>query len=186
MHKGISLQATYTYSHSIDDASSVGGSGNSIAQNDQNLGAEESNSSFDRRHTLSGNFVIEPPFGPNRAFLNKGGVMAKILDGYSISGNFTFASGNFATPTYRRHAGGDCGGRAAIRCVPTGSRQSITGRRHAEEWFNTGGVRSTRRAAGQPTATRRATRSSFRERSRSAGRSRARSRSARRAAWRCG
>ena len=27
MHKGISLQATYTYSHSIDDASSVGGSG---------------------------------------------------------------------------------------------------------------------------------------------------------------
>ena len=38
MHKGIALGATYTYSHSIDDASSVGGSGNSIAQNDQNLG----------------------------------------------------------------------------------------------------------------------------------------------------
>ena len=54
MHKGVSLQATYTYSHSIDDASSVGGSGNSIAQDDQDLGAEESNSSFDRRHSLSG------------------------------------------------------------------------------------------------------------------------------------
>jgi hypothetical protein len=102
LHKGISLQATYTYSHSIDDASSVGGSGGSIAQNDQNLGAEESNSSFDKRHVLSGNFVIEPPFGPNRAFLNKGGVMAKILDGYSISGNFTFASGSFATPHFIR------------------------------------------------------------------------------------
>ena len=71
MHKGVALGATYTYSHSIDDASSVGGSGsNSIAQNDQNLGAEESNSSFDRRNSLSGNFVIEPPFGPNQAFFN--------------------------------------------------------------------------------------------------------------------
>jgi hypothetical protein len=101
MHKGVSLQATYTYSHSIDDASSVGGSGNSIAQNDQNLGAEESNSSFDRRHSLNGNFIIEPPFGPNRAFLNKGGVWAQILDGYSISGNFTFASGGYASPPTR-------------------------------------------------------------------------------------
>ena len=47
---------------------------------------------------LSGNFVIEPPFGPNRAFFNKGGVFAAILDGYSISGNFTFATGAYASP----------------------------------------------------------------------------------------
>jgi hypothetical protein len=98
MHKGISLQGTYTYAHSIDDASSVGGSGGYTAQNDLDLAAEESNSSFDRRQTLSGNFIIEPPFGPNRAFLNKGGVWAKILDGYSISGNYTFATGGYASP----------------------------------------------------------------------------------------
>ena len=54
MHKGVSLQATYTFSHSIDNASSVGGSGSSIAQNDLDLAAEESNSSFDRRHVLNG------------------------------------------------------------------------------------------------------------------------------------
>ena len=71
---------------------SVGGSGNSIAQNDQNLGAEESNSSFDRRHSLTGNFVIEPPFGPNRAFFNKGNRTSKIMDGFNISGTFTFSS----------------------------------------------------------------------------------------------
>jgi hypothetical protein len=102
MHKGISLQGTYTYAHSIDDASTVGGggSGGTVAQNDLDLGAEESNSSFDRRQTLSGNFIIEPPFGPNRAFLNKGGVWAKILDGYSISGNYTFATGAYASPTF--------------------------------------------------------------------------------------
>jgi trimeric autotransporter adhesin len=100
MHKGVSLQATYTYSHSIDDASSVGGSGNSIAQNDQDLNAEESNSSFDVRHSLSGSWILEPPFGPNRAFLNKGGVWAAILDGYSVSGTYAFATGTYATPQY--------------------------------------------------------------------------------------
>jgi hypothetical protein len=100
LQKGVSLQATYTYGHSIDDASSVGGSGNSIAQNDQNLGAEESNSSFLQRQNLTGNWVYEPPFGPNRAFLNKGGLLAKIFDGYSISGAFTFATGSYLTPSY--------------------------------------------------------------------------------------
>jgi len=137
LHKGVSLGGTYTYSHSIDDASSVGGSGNSIAQNDQNLGAEESNSSFDKRHSLNGNFIIEPPFGPNRAFLNKGGVLARILDGYSISGNFTFASGGWATPTY--------GGTAAEIAAGAGNSlrpnrvpgQPIAGAGMLKSWFNT-------------------------------------------------
>jgi hypothetical protein len=100
MHKGVSLSAAYTYSHSIDDASSVGGSGGYTAQNDLNLAAEESNSSFDRRHSLNVGFMLEPPFGPNRAFLNKGGVWAHILDGYSISGTFTTSTGGFASPQY--------------------------------------------------------------------------------------
>ena len=101
MHKGIALGATYQYSHSIDDASSVGGSGGgTIAQDDADLGAEEANSTFDHRHTLTGTFVIEPPFGPNRAFFNRGNVWSKIMDGYSISGNFNFSSGGFGTPSY--------------------------------------------------------------------------------------
>jgi len=136
MHKGISLQATYTYSHSIDDASSVGGSGNSIAQNDRNLGAEESNSSFDKRHVLNGNFVIEPPFGPNRAFLNKGGVMSKILDGYSISGTFTFASGSFATPTYSGTAAEIAAGANSLR-PNRDFTQPIPGAGTLKSWFNT-------------------------------------------------
>ena len=111
MHKGVSLQATYTYSHSIDDASSVGGSGGTIAQNDQDLGAEESNSSFDRRHVLSGNFVIEPPFGPNRAFFNKGGVCGEDSRRLLHLGQLHVRVGRFQTPIVRRHGVGDCGGR---------------------------------------------------------------------------
>ncbi len=138
MHKGVALQATYTYSHSIDNASSVGSSGSgTIAQNDQDLAAEESNSSFDRRHVLNGNFVIEPPFGPNRAFLNKGGVWAKILDGYSISGNFTFASGMFQTPSFANTATEIAAGAASSLRPNRVPGTSIKGAGTHTEWFNT-------------------------------------------------
>jgi hypothetical protein len=137
LHKGISLQGTYTYSHSIDDASSVGGSGSSIAQNDRDLGAEESNSSFDKRHVLNGNFIIELPFGPNRAFLNKGGVMAKILDGYSISGNYTFASGGFTTPTYSGTSAEIAAGAGNSLRPNRVPGVPITGAGMLKSWFNT-------------------------------------------------
>jgi trimeric autotransporter adhesin len=152
MHKGVALSAVYTYSHSIDNASSVGGSGNSVAQNDQDLGAEESNSSFDRRHSLTGNFVIEPPFGPNRAFLNKGGVFAKILDGYSISGSFTFASGGYTTPTYALTSAEIKAGAPNSLRPNRAPGVSITGPQTHLEWFNTAAfVPAPLDALGNPT-----------------------------------
>jgi hypothetical protein len=105
LEKGISLAATYTYSHSIDDASSFGGaSAVSSVQNSADLAAEESNSSFDQRHKLVGTWIGELPFGPNRAFLNQGGWASHVLDGFDVSGNFTFASGKFYTPQYESTA----------------------------------------------------------------------------------
>jgi hypothetical protein len=100
LEKGVSLQATYHYGHSIDNASSIGGTTPTVAQNDQNLNAEEGNSSFDVRHQVTGNWVLELPFGPNRAFLSKGGAWSKALDGFSLSGDFTFATGTYFTPHY--------------------------------------------------------------------------------------
>ena len=64
--------------------------------------------------------------------------MAKILDGYSISGNFTFATGRlrdavvFADRRLRSRRA------RAVRCGRTGSPgQSITGPQTHLEWFNT-------------------------------------------------
>ena len=51
------------------------------------------NSSFDMRQKLTGNWVFELPFGPNRALLSRGGFWSKALDGFSVSGDFTFAYG---------------------------------------------------------------------------------------------
>jgi hypothetical protein len=98
--KGIAIGATYVYSHSIDDASGVGGAVGTPIQNFYALQLEEGNSSFDQRHNLSGNWLIELPFGPNRAFLNQGGLASKLLDGFSLSGTFTFATGTYYTPQY--------------------------------------------------------------------------------------
>ena len=70
LHDGIAMGATYTYCHSIDNASSIGGNGGTglvVAQNWQDLLAEESNSSFDIRHQVTGNFLYELPFGPDDA-----------------------------------------------------------------------------------------------------------------------
>ena len=136
LQKGISLQATYLYGHSIDDASSIGGGTSVVAQDPNNLGAEEGNSSFDIRHQVSGNWVFELPFGPNRAFLAKGGLMSKALDGFSISGNYAFSSGSYYTPNYvgtvQETATGVTGSQRPDRnfAVP------ISGGQTFGQWFN--------------------------------------------------
>jgi hypothetical protein len=136
LHKGVSLQASYVYSHSIDDASSVGGSGGSIAQDDQNLGAEESNSSFDVRHKVTGSWIWEPPFGPNRAFLNKGGFWSKFLDGYSVSGAYTFATGTFATPQYSGTPAEIAAGAQGSLRPNRNFTEPIHGAETLKSWFN--------------------------------------------------
>ena len=100
MQKGIALGGTYQYGHSIDNASSIGGTQQTVAQNDMDLNAEEGNSSFDVRQKVTGNWVFELPFGPNRAFLSRRGFWSKALDGFSVSGDFTFATGTYYTPNY--------------------------------------------------------------------------------------
>ena len=137
LHKGVSLQASYVYSHSIDDASSIGGSGGSIAQNDQDLAAEESNSTFDVRHKVTGSWIWEPPFGPNRALLNKGGFWSKFLDGYSVSGSYTFATGTFATPQYSGTPAEIAAGSGNSLRPDRNFAQEIHGPETHLEWFNT-------------------------------------------------
>jgi hypothetical protein len=100
LSSGISLGATYQYSHSIDDAGAVGGASTVVAQNWQDILAEEGNSSFDQRHKLTGNYLYELPFGKDKFWFTTGKA-SHILEGFSVSGNFTFATGTPLTPTYQ-------------------------------------------------------------------------------------
>jgi trimeric autotransporter adhesin len=90
---GIAAGVTYTLSKSIDDASSIGGSGGVVAQNDQDLAAERGLSSFDQRHRLSGDFRIELPFGANKRWFNDNGLMAAVLGNWQVNGSVQLASG---------------------------------------------------------------------------------------------
>jgi hypothetical protein len=91
--KGIGFGASYTLARSRDNASSLGGGGTVVAQNDQDLNAEWGLSSFDRRHQLTADTSIELPFGPNRPWLNGGGLWAGLLRDWRLSTTYTWQSG---------------------------------------------------------------------------------------------
>lgn len=59
--RNMSFNIVYTFSKSIDDSSTFGGVGNTVAQNAFDLRAERGLSSFDRRHVLNFNYVLSTP-----------------------------------------------------------------------------------------------------------------------------
>jgi hypothetical protein len=137
MAHGLSLSGSYTFSKSIDNASSIGGSGGVVAQNDQDLSAERGLSSFDQTHRLSVKYSVDLPFGENRHWLSTNNLASHILGAWQWTGNFTLASG---VPYTARVVG-------AISDVASGVngtlRASLTGQPitldHPTlgEWFNT-------------------------------------------------
>ena len=138
LHNGIALGAHYQYSHSIDDAASVGGGAGVVAQDPRDLAAEEGNSSFDIRHQVSGTWIYEFPFGPKAKFLNSGNMFSRAIEGWSVSGTYAFATGAPLTPSYA----------AAISEVARGTTGSLRPDRiqqtpltsdggKLQHWFNT-------------------------------------------------
>jgi hypothetical protein len=132
---GIALGANYQYSHSIDDAGAVNGVSQVVAQNWQDLDAEEGNSSFDIRHQVSGTYLYELPFGKDKRWITTG-TGSHVLEGLSVSGSFTFATGEWLSPSYSASTQGiECGTAGALRPNLTGA--SVTaGGGSLNEWFN--------------------------------------------------
>jgi hypothetical protein len=141
MHDGIALGATYTYSHAIDDASAIGGNGGTtavVAQNWQNILAEESNSSFDVRHNLKGDFVYEFPFGPDAHFLTSGNWLSHGLANVSVSGTFAFATGEPLTPRFVANSADVArGSTGSLRPNRVPGASLTAGGGTLDRWFNT-------------------------------------------------
>jgi len=137
MQRGIAVGATYTYSHSIDNASSVGGVGGVVAQNWQDILAEESNSSFDIRQQIKGDFVYELPFGPDTHMLTNGSWLSHALANISMSGTFYFTTGEPLTPHYEANIEDVARGSAGSLRPDRVQSQSITaGGGTIRNWFN--------------------------------------------------
>jgi hypothetical protein len=135
---GVAGGVTYTYSHSIDDAASIGGSTQVVAQQPLNLHDDEGNSAFDQRHVAKGDWTWELPFGKDQKYLNTGNWVSKALTGLQWYGVFTFATGTPLNPIYQ------ASGADALSGVTTSLRpdrvpgSSLAGGAVPRlEWFNT-------------------------------------------------
>jgi Carboxypeptidase regulatory-like domain/TonB-dependent Receptor Plug Domain len=91
--QGISLQAAYTYSHSLDNAPEELETNSGDAPNGRDAGSWYGNSDFDVRNRVSVNYVWELPFGHGKQMLNHG-PLSWVLGDFRTSGVYTFYSGH--------------------------------------------------------------------------------------------
>ncbi len=89
---GMSATALYTFSKSIDDASSFTGTGGNVAQFINNWGLERGLSSFDQRHNLQTTYLFSSPVGIH-GMMRNGGWKTAALAGWTLSGTFSATSG---------------------------------------------------------------------------------------------
>ncbi len=94
LSRGISFGGSYVWSRAYDNASSFGSGTGTVAQNDQDLGAEWGRSSFERRNAVNVDYTIELPWGTGRHWLNNNGTLAHLFGGWTWSGNFVAQSGS--------------------------------------------------------------------------------------------
>lgn len=106
--RGVSVNSFYTFGKSIDNASSIGGGGATVAQDDTNLRAERGLSSFNAAHSLTTTFVLQSPIRER-----SGGKWSALGRGWNLMGGITYRSG---TPLTARVLGNrsDSSGTGAI------------------------------------------------------------------------
>jgi hypothetical protein len=164
---GFSIGGIYTFSKSIDNASSIGGGAttgsgsgglgaggtgagaggataspgsgaNSVAQNPLNLAAERGLSSFNQTHRFTADYLLELPFGHDRRFLNADTPWRAIFGDWQWSGDWTFASGLPFTPRFVGDANEVNGGtNGTLRPNLVPGQMVQLGSPTIAEWFNT-------------------------------------------------
>ncbi len=147
---GLDFLATYTWSHSLDDAPQpLGGVEEAYrAVNLIGIGNDYTNSSFDVRQRLTFNTYYQLPFGAGKKFLNRGGIVNALAGGWSADLEF-FAQTGFPTSVGTDLGGAGPHGGTAYAIVkrnpyapggtPDSSNPGITCAQHTrtkEHWYN--------------------------------------------------
>ena len=137
MAKGMSVGATYTFSKSIDNASSIGGGAVVVAQDQNDLAAERGLSSFNQTHKLSGDFIFELPFGEGRKWMTRGGTLGHVFGEWQLSGSYSVTSGfPFTARVLGNYLNVSQGVNGTLRANYTGAPISISDP-SVSQWFNT-------------------------------------------------
>jgi hypothetical protein len=92
MTHGVMFTARYTYSKSLDDASTIGGGGQTVIQNNADPRGDYGLSSFNMTHQFLGNFTWDLPFGDRQRFATKGWKKS-VLGELRLTGSATANSG---------------------------------------------------------------------------------------------
>jgi hypothetical protein len=92
MTRGLMLQGLYTYSKSIDNASSIGGGGAVVIQDFHHPEFDRGLSSFDMRHQFSGQGTYELPFGERKRWA-RGGWKEGMFGNWNVNSSVTFHTG---------------------------------------------------------------------------------------------
>ncbi|PYU44188.1 MAG: hypothetical protein DMG54_09980, partial [Acidobacteria bacterium] len=97
---GLNVLASYTYSKTLTDADSAyagltafSSSDTFTAQNPRDLKSEKALSYQDVPHAFVLSYLYELPVGKGKKFLNKGGVVDKVLGGWQVGGVQRYQSG---------------------------------------------------------------------------------------------
>ncbi|MGA2419571.1 MAG: TonB-dependent receptor [Candidatus Acidiferrum sp.] len=134
--KGIGFGATYVYSKSIDDASSIGGGSVVVAQNPFDISADRGLSIFDQRHKFTGNWIYQLPLGDNHRFASTGAA-AHIFGNWQWSGDFTVASGlPFTVHVLGNTTDINRGVSGSLRANLVAGQTIAVPNQSALEWFN--------------------------------------------------
>jgi trimeric autotransporter adhesin len=92
MTRGLMFMARYTYSKSLDDASTIGGGGQTVIQNNADPRADYGLSSFNMTHQFLGNFSYQLPLGERGRYARKGW-QKQAFGAWRLNGSFTAHSG---------------------------------------------------------------------------------------------
>jgi hypothetical protein len=94
-NNGLQFLGSYTYAKSLDYGGSAASGGGAVGnpQTVTNLEAGHGPSGFDVRHRAVISWVWELPFGPDRPWLNNGGVLGAVAGGWQLAGIATMTTG---------------------------------------------------------------------------------------------
>jgi hypothetical protein len=92
MSHGLMFMGRYTYSKSLDDASTIGGGAQTVIQNNADPSGDYGLSSFNMTHQFFGNFTYQLPFGDRQRFASKGWQKA-VFGALRVNSSFTANSG---------------------------------------------------------------------------------------------
>jgi hypothetical protein len=125
---GLSLLASYTYGHSIDDGGNEHDTSDVIPQNVRDIAAQKASSNFDirRRFVMSGLYQI--PFGKGRS------VASQLFRHWQLSGIFSVQTGQPFTATLSTDPSNTA---ATARPNRIADGNLPSGQRSPTHWFNT-------------------------------------------------